>query len=259
MRSRTTSGFLSWASSPRSAQRNFKSAAPSGSNGIPVEFAEAFRAVRTNVVFSVPEEDHRAVLVTSTAPGEGKSLVATNLSVALAQSGSRVLLIDGDMRKPRIHEIFGQQQSPGLANLIVGTAKGSDTVRKTSVPNLWVLPAGPHPPNPAELLGSRRFKEVIGSVVTHFDWVIVDSPPVMAVTDSSILANVVGAVVFVAHSEKTSRHAAREALEQLAGARCTILGGILNRVEVGRNPYYYSHYYRREYRNYYTTGGSPKS
>ena len=230
----------------------------SGSNGIPVEFAEAFRAVRTNVVFSVPEEDHKAVVVTSTGPGEGKSLVATNLSVALAQAGSRVLLVDGDMRKPRIHEVFGLQQSPGLANLIVGTAKGSDTVRKTSVPNLWVLPSGPHPPNPAELLGSRRFKEVIGSVVTHFDWVIVDSPPVMAVTDSSILANVVGAVVFVAHSEKTSRHAAREALEQLAGARCTILGGILNRVEVGRNPYYYSHYYRREYRSYYTSSGSSR-
>ncbi len=221
-------------------------------DGIPIQFAEAFRTIRTNVLFSVPEESRRSIVVTSTAPGEGKSLVAGNLAIALAQAGNRVLIIDGDLRKPRLHEIFGQKQEPGLSSLIVGAAKGADVVRKTKVQNLWMIPAGPHPPNPAELLGSRRFSEVLASVVSHFDWVIVDSPPVMAVTDSSIIAHAVGAALFVIHSNKTNRRAAQEAIEQLAGAKGLILGAVLNRVDINRNPYYYSHYYRREYRNYYT-------
>ena len=222
-----------------------------GHDGIPLQFAEAFRTIRTNVMFSVPEEKHRTIVVTSTAPSEGKSLVASNLSMALAQAGNRVLLIDGDLRKPRMHAIFGQKQSPGLCNLIVGSAKGGESVWRTRVPNLWVLPAGPQPPNPAELLGSRRFRDILESVRAHFDWVIIDSPPVMAVTDSSVIAHAAGAVVFVIRADKTNRRAVREALEQLTRAKVAILGGVLNMVDINRNPYYYSHYYRREYRNYY--------
>ena len=221
--------------------------------GIPAHFAESFRTIRTNVLFSMPEDGRRCLVVTSTAPGEGKSLVASNLAIALSQAGQRTLVIDADMRKPRQHAIFGQSQEPGLSNLIVGTAKGSDAIRRTETANLWVLTAGVLPPNPAELLGSRRFKEVLAQTIAHFDWVIIDSPPVMAVSDSSIAANAAGGVLFVVGSEQTSRYAAREALEQLAGAKSHILGAVLNKVDVARNPYYYSHYYRREYRNYYTT------
>jgi capsular exopolysaccharide synthesis family protein len=229
------------------------SAAQKPGEGIPEHFAESFRTIRTNVLFSMPEDGRRCLVVTSTAPGEGKSLVASNLAIALAQAGQRTLIIDGDMRKPRQHDIFGQTQEPGLSNLVVGTSKGSDAIRKTGTANLWVLTAGLLPPNPSELLGSRRFKEVLSQTTTHFDWVIVDSPPVMAVSDSSIAAHAAGGVLFVIGSEQTNRHAAREALDQLAGARSHILGAVLNRVDVGRNPYYYAHYYRREYRNYYTS------
>jgi polysaccharide biosynthesis transport protein len=221
--------------------------------GIPSQFGEAFRVVRTNVLFSSPDEGPRSVVVTSTAPGEGKSLVASNLAMAFAQSGNRVLLVDGDMRKPRVHSIYGLTQEPGLSSLLVGSAKASDAVRTTQTPNLWVLPAGPHPPNPAELLGARRFKDLLGNLNNHFDWVIVDSPPVMAVTDAALIARLVTGVVYVIGSEQTSRYAAREALEQLSATRGRILGAVLNRVDLNRNPYYYSHYYKREYRNYYSS------
>src|SRR5690606_8342321 len=124
------------------------------SNGVPANFSEAFRALGTNVLFSTAQEGSKAVVVTSTGPGEGKSMVEANMAVGLAQAGQRVLLIDADMRKPKVHEALGVSKEPGLSNLLVGRSKASETVRKTSVSGLWVLPAGRMPPNPAELIGS---------------------------------------------------------------------------------------------------------
>lgn len=178
-------------------------------------------------------------------------MVAGNMAVGLAQSGQRVLLIDADMRKPKAHEIFALAQEPGLSNLLVGQAKASETVRKTTVPGLWVLPSGHPPPNPAELLGSSRFRDFIGSLKDHFDWVVIDSPPVMAVTDASLIAHLATGVLFVVGAEMTSRHAARSALGQLEHVQATLVGAVLNRADLDRNPYYYSQYYRREYAQYY--------
>ena len=220
-------------------------------NGVPPNFSESFRAVRTNLMFSTAEEGARSLAVTSTGPGEGKTVVSTNLAVALAQAGQRVLLIDADMRKPRVHSIFGKPQQPGLSNILVGNAKASESVHKTPVPGLWVMPAGLNPPNPAELLGSKRFKDFMGSLSEHFDWVIVDTPPVMAVTDSSVVAHLVTGVLFVVGAEMTSRQAALRAVEQLEQARAKFVGAVLNRVDLQHNPYYYSQYYRREYSEYY--------
>jgi capsular exopolysaccharide synthesis family protein len=223
-------------------------------NGVPANFGEAFRAVRTNVLFSSAEEGGRSVVVTSTAPGEGKTIVAANLAVALAQAGQRVLLIDADMRKPRIHAVFMKPQAPGLSNVLVGNAKTSESVRQTNVAGLWILPAGINPPDPAELLGSRRFKDFLASLEPHFDWVIVDTPPVMAVTDSSIVGHLATGVLFVVGAEMTSRHVAQRALEQLEQARAKFIGVVLNRVDLTHNAYYYSEYYRREYSDYYAKG-----
>ena len=220
-------------------------------NGVPPNFSESVRGVRTNLMFSTTVEGARSLLVTSTGPGEGKTVVSTNLAVALAQAGQRVLLIDADMRKPRVHTIFGKPQQPGLSNVLVGNAKASESVHKTTVPGLWVMPAGLHPPNPAELLGSKRFKDFMGSLAEHFDWVIVDTPPVMAVTDSSVVAHLVSGVLFVVGAEMTSRHAAQRAVEQLEQARAKFVGAVLNRVDLQHNAYYYSRYYRREYSEYY--------
>jgi capsular exopolysaccharide synthesis family protein len=230
-------------------------AEPLINNGVPPNFAEAFRALRTNVLFSAADEGCRAIVVTSTGPSEGKTVVASNLAIGFAHAGQRVLLVDGDLRRPRIHEVLSIEQEPGLSNVLVGNAKASDAVRRTDVPGLWVLAAGHVPPNAAELLGSRRFKELLASIRGQFDWVVFDSPPVMAVTDPTILASLADSVVFVIGAEMTSYKIARRAIEQLERGRVVFAGGVLNRVEVQRHAYYYSQYYRREYAAYYTVHG----
>jgi polysaccharide biosynthesis transport protein len=225
-------------------------------NGVAPNFIEAFKAIRTNVLFSTSEEGLRSLVVTSAGPSEGKSIVAANLALALAQAGQRVLLIDGDMRRPRVHEIYASPQEPGLSNVLTGHAKLSEAIRKTEVPGLWVLNAGHIPPNPAELLGSRRYLDLVASLDDHFDWAIIDTPPVLAVTDSSIAANDASGVVFVVSSDKTSRQAARAAVEQLTSANAHIVGLVLNRVDLIRHPYYYASYYRKEYAKYYVSNAS---
>jgi capsular exopolysaccharide synthesis family protein len=222
-------------------------------NGVPPSFSEAFRAVRTNVLFSSADDGGRSIAVTSTGPGEGKTVISSNLAIALAQAGQRVLLIDGDMRKPRVHTLLGISQQPGLSNVLVGTVKPSRAMHKTSVPNLWALPAGVSPPNPAELLGAKRFKEFLATVNQFFDWVILDTPPVMAVTDPCVVAHATNGVLFVVGAEMTSRHAAARAIEQLQNAKGRFIGGVLNRVDLEHNAYYYSQYYKRSYATYYAT------
>ena len=222
---------------------------------MPADFAEAFRGIRTNLMFASAAAGPKSILVTSTGPGEGKSVASANIAMALAHSNLRVLLIDADMRRPKIHEFFGIKREPGLSNVLVGNAKASDAVRKTRTSGLWLLPCGKLPPNPAELLGSKRLHEFLQSLDQHFDWVIIDSPPVMAVTDPGVLAHTASGVVFVVGSEMTNAHTAQTALEQLDAAQPNYLGAILNRVDVRRNPYFYSRHYRKEYQKYYTKQG----
>jgi capsular exopolysaccharide synthesis family protein len=173
--------------------------------------------------------------------------------LSLAQAGQRVLLIDADMRKPKQHELLRVPQAPGLSNLLVGDANAKEGIRQHEVSNLWVLPSGPTPPNPAELLGSARFKNLLSALDQHFDWVVLDSPPMMAVADASVIGHLTTGAVFVVGSEQVNRHTARNAIEQLHASKTTILGAVLNRVDVQRNPYYYTHYYRREYAGYYSS------
>ena len=214
-------------------------------------FTESLRALRTNVIFSTAESASRSLVVTSTGPNEGKTAVSSHLAAALAETGLRVLVVDGDMRKPRLHEALGIAQEPGLSNLIVGSSKASQVVVKTSVAGLWALPAGRIPPNPAELLGSPRFRDFLLSLRDHFEWVIIDTPPVMAVTDASVIAHRASGVIFVVGSDMVSRDHAAIALEQLERANGKLLGAVLNRVDADRNAYYYSPYYKRAYAEYY--------
>jgi polysaccharide biosynthesis transport protein len=227
--------------------------------GVPPNFAEAIRGVRTNVLFSSADEGVRLIVVTSAGPGEGKSLFSSNLSVSLAQAGQRVLHVDADMRRPRVHAIFETAQEPGLSNLLVGDCKPSEAIRKTAVQNLCVLPAGMIPPNPAELLGSKRCEEFFATLGQNFDWVVLDSPPVLAVADASILGNTATGVVFVVGADQTSRQAARAALEQLEAVQAHVIGAVLNRVDLEKNPYYYSAYYRKEYSRYYAQASQHRS
>ena len=227
--------------------------------GATPNFAEALRTVRTNVLFSSTAEGGQSIVVTSSGPGEGKTVVSSNLALALAQTGQRVLLIDADMRRPRVHQVFAERQEPGLSNVLVGDTKTADAVRPTSCSTLWVLPAGHLPPNPAELLGSKRFEEFIETLKQHFAFVVIDSPPIMAVSDSAIVAHMADGVLFVIGSEMTSRTVARTAVEQLVNANGRMIGAVLNRVDLTHNAYYYSQYYRREYGHYYIKGATAKS
>jgi succinoglycan biosynthesis transport protein ExoP len=220
-------------------------------NGVPPNFSESFRSLRTNVLFSTAEEGIKSLVVTSTGPGEGKTLVSTNLAVGLAQAGMRVLLVDADMRKPRVHTVFDKPRQPGLSNVLVGSARFSETVHATQIPGLWMVPAGAFPPNPSELLSSKRFADLVASLGAHFDWAIIDTPPIMAVTDSSIVAHLTTGVVFVIGAEMTSRYAAQRAVQQIGRGNAKFLGAVLNRVDLKHNAYYYSQYYRREYSDYY--------
>jgi succinoglycan biosynthesis transport protein ExoP len=228
-----------------------KTAAMPARERLSPDFAESLRTLRTNVLFSTADSRSKSLIVTSAGPGEGKTVVSSNLAATLADAGLRVLVVDGDMRKPKLHKVFNVPQEPGLSHLIVGSCKAGAAVVKTPISRLWVMPAGRIPPNPAELLGSPRFKQILSSFADHFDWVIIDSPPVMAVTDASVIAHAVSGVVFVVGAEMVSRQAAATALEQIERARGKVLGAVLNRVDLKRNAYYYSQYYRKEYGEYY--------
>lgn len=220
-------------------------------NGAPPAFAEAMRSIRTAVVFSSAADGARTIVVTSTAPSEGKTLVSTNLGSALGQAEQRTLVIDGDMRRPRVHEVFGCAQEPGLSNVLVGTAQLRAAIRQTSNPFLSVMPAGHIPPNPAELLGSAKYRRLLEELGQDYDWIVIDAPPVMAVTDASVVANGASGVVFVIGAEMTPRRNAQTAIEQLTAARAKIIGAVLNRVNVQRHSYYYAPYHRKDYTKAY--------
>jgi capsular exopolysaccharide synthesis family protein len=238
------------------AAKNKDVANPLLSGDVPANFSEAFKTVRTGVLFSSADSGLRTLVVTSAGPGEGKSLVSANLAIALAQAGQRVLLVDADMRRPRVHEIFEVPQEPGFSNLLTSNAKASEVIRKSSQNGLWLLAAGHIPPNPAELLGSGRYKDFLASLENHFDWAVIDTPPVLVVADSLIAANEATGVVFVVGADQTSRHAARTAVEQLDAANAHLVGSVLNKANVLGNPYYYSSYYRKEYARYYVKNAS---
>jgi capsular exopolysaccharide synthesis family protein len=236
---------------PAVASKDMPGETPLLSNEVPPGFSEAMRAIRTAVVFSSAEEGARSIVITSTGPGEGKTVVSSNLGISLAQAGQRTILIDADMRRPRVHEVFGMAQEPGLSNVLVGTSDVDSILTTSSTPNLFVLGAGHLPPNPAELLGSKRYQALLADLRKRFDWVIIDAPPVMAVTDAAVVANGATGVVFVVGSEMTSRRNALAAIERLTAAKAHFIGGILNRADVQKHSYYYSTYYRKDYTQAY--------
>ncbi|MCA1560696.1 MAG: polysaccharide biosynthesis tyrosine autokinase, partial [Acidobacteria bacterium] len=211
---------------------------------VPHDFGEAFRSLRTSLVFTSGGQSTRVIAVTSSQPLEGKTITACNLALALSLGGARVLLIDGDMRRPGLHKTMGLQNGIGLSHMLVGQARVRDVIQRMSEPNLFVITAGRPPPNPSELLASERMRAFITNLEHGpFEWVIIDTPPVLAVTDAVILTQQVSGVVFVIGSEMTRRAHAQRALETLQGGKLPGLAAVLNRVDFDRNKYYYSRYY----------------
>jgi capsular exopolysaccharide synthesis family protein len=227
------------------------------STQVPHEFGEAFRSLRTSLVFSNSSEATRVVMVTSAQPLEGKTTTACNLAIALAFGGARVLLIDADMRRPGVHRILGLHNGLGLSHLLTGQAKPRQAIQKLDNPSLWVMSAGMIPPNPSELLASERMQALIKNAQNGpFDWIIVDTPPVLAVTDAVILSPLASGVAFVIGSEMTRRRLSERALETLMTGKPRNVGVVLNRVDLARNKYYYSRYYGYKHKSYYATSSA---
>jgi capsular exopolysaccharide synthesis family protein len=205
--------------------------------------AEAYRSLRTSLLFSSSGSPPASILVTSPLPLEGKTTTAVNLAHALAQSDKKVILVDCDMRKPGLHRELGLENERGLSNFIVGTSRLEEVIQNTDQPNFQVIPCGPIPPNPSELLGSDKLIELLRELSAAYDHVILDSPPVTVVTDPVVLSKAVDGVVLVIKASVTSKEALKSAKKQLADVGSKILGGVLNQLDERKGKYYYHGYY----------------
>jgi capsular exopolysaccharide synthesis family protein len=221
-------------------------------NGVPAAYAEACRSLRTNVLASAGSRGGRSLLITSAAPGDGKSVVAVNLALALGRTGGRILIVDADLRRPTVHQLMEHRQRPGLSEVLTGAAKPSEAIVATRSSNVWLLPSGAGLPNPSEQLGSSRFREFVEKLSETFDWVIIDSPPVLAVTDPAIIAQLTSGVLFVVNAQRTRRQIAQGALDQLESAGASFAGVVLNAVTLDRDHYYNARYYVPTYSDYHT-------
>ncbi len=250
----------SWLKGPRDASSNGNGRVelavlerPSSS------LAESYRTLRTSILLSTASKPPQALLVTSSHPQEGKTCTSINLGLALAQRGSRVLLVDGDLRRPGISRLLSSRNGRGLSGVLTGAYAFREALQQhESLSSLWILPAGPPPPNPAELLSSSSMEDLMREARKDFEHVVVDSPPLLMVSDAVILSNLVDGVVLVAESGVTNRSALARAhkMLQMAGAR--VIGSVLNKLDVRHNGYYGYYYHYGYYNRYYGEDGDKR-
>jgi capsular exopolysaccharide synthesis family protein len=201
--------------------------------------SEQYRNIRTNIQFSAVDTDIRSLMITSANPGEGKTTTTANLAVVFAQQGKKVLLVDVDLRKPALHEMFRTDNTLGITSVLSKQGTLEKCIRKTEEANLHFLPCGAIPPNPAELLGSALMKEFIEEVQSQYDLVIFDTPPVLVVTDAQVMANQCDGIVLVVRSGKTEKEQALKAKALLQNTKGKLLGAVLNDKKQKDNEYYY--------------------
>jgi capsular exopolysaccharide synthesis family protein len=220
--------------------------------------AEAFRGLRTTLFFKLEGEGHKIIQITSPNMGDGKTTLATNLAVSIAQSGKRILLVDADFRRPRLHKMFGLDSTTGLASVIAESAKLQDAIKSCSVPNLYMLPCGPRPSNPAELLTSKRFLDLLEALRGQFDVILIDTPPLLAVSDPSVVAPRVDGVILTIRVAKNGRPAAERAREILTNLGANVYGVVVNGIDSGSNQGYgasqYGYTYHYAYGYAYDSG-----
>lgn len=196
--------------------------------------SEAYRTLRTNLDFASLDRAVKTLVITSAGVGEGKSTTLANLAVVSAQAGRKVILVDADLRRPTLHQILGASNELGLTSMVVDEARlTSPPLQETGIPGLSLLSSGPLPPNPAELLGSRRMAEVIATLTEEADQVFFDTPPIVAVTDAAVLATRVDGVLLVIGAGKTRREYARMAIQRLEQINARLVGTVLTNVEAG--------------------------
>jgi protein-tyrosine kinase len=209
--------------------------------------AEAYRTLRTNIQFASPDNPVHTILATSTSPDDGKSTTLANLAITFAAAGSATVLVDADLRRPHQHTIFGLPNDTGLTTLVAELARATDRekdsaslpLQPTQVENLRVLTSGPLPPNPAEILSSQRMAEILAMLRESAEYVLIDTPPIIAVTDAAVLAPRVDGVLLVVNAGKTKRDLAVKARDMLRQVNAHILGVVLNNAQVDKSAYAY--------------------
>lgn len=201
--------------------------------------AEQYRAIRTNIQFSAVDEAIKSIVITSPGPSAGKSLTAANLAVVYAQQGMKTLLIDADLRKPTVHYTFRLDNLRGLSNVLINECSLDEAIEEGSVENLQILSCGPIPPNPAELLASKRMESLIASAEQDYEFIIIDMPPALAVTDAKIVSQLVDGTLLVARSGITEKEALERTHEQLNEGKARMLGVILNDLPQSEEAYTY--------------------
>lgn len=208
--------------------------------------SEAYRTLRTNITFSSVDEEIKVIMVTSSGAGEGKSTTVANIAATYAQNDQKVVLLELDLRKPTVHKTFNLSNRIGITNVLTKQVELESTIQETSVPNLHVITSGPTPPNPSELVGSKSLYNIIQQLKELFDFVIIDTPPVLAITDSQLIASHCDGVILVADSGKVKRSALLHAKERLQVVNAKILGVVINNAKRKKDDNYYYYYYGQE-------------
>lgn len=205
--------------------------------------SESYRTLRTNINFSAVDEEIKVLMVTSSGAGEGKSTTVANIAITYAQNGSRVVLLELDLRKPTVHKTFNVSNRRGITHVLTKQADLLDVIQDTDVPNLSVITSGPIPPNPSELVGSKTLGNTLQELKNHFDIIIIDTPPILALTDAQLVATYCDGVILVADSGRVKRSALIHAKERLQIVNARILGVVINNAKRKKKDNYYYYYY----------------
>ena len=205
--------------------------------------SESYRGIRTNILFSSAESVPQVILITGVGPQEGKTITTANLAVTMAQADSKIVILDCDMRRANVHKVFGTANDHGISNLLVGNSNMREAILHTRIPNLDVIPCGPIPPNPSELLGSTRMTTLLNSLRKHYAHILIDSPPSIAVTDAVVLSKSVDGVILVIRAGYTAKEIIKSGIAQFGAVGTHILGVVLNGVDMSRDRYHYQYYY----------------
>lgn len=207
--------------------------------------SEAYRTLRTNIQFSSVDKQIKTLMVTSSMMSEGKTTTSTNLAETFAQAGNRVIIVDADLRRPRVHQVFGVSNQQGVTNVLAGQVDLKGAV-KVAGSQINILTSGPIPPNPSELLGSTKMKELVQVLSDHYDIVLIDTPPVNVVTDAAVLSTLVDGVILAIASGKTEIEAGKRALKSLEAVNANVIGTVMTMVPVTKKGYYGYQYYSYE-------------